>query len=167
MKHVLPTRAPRPAVPSLGLHAAADGEAGLAGTKVAAPMLTPCTNLHPAGVPCRLRQKEKLAWLESELQRLHALLTAHGIDPSPNAPPPAGLPPAEGAAASPSGAAAASTATAVVGLLPVPQAAALQRAGSASPSTEQVRTGQDGMPATCAPVPCPSGGPTHSANGVL
>ena len=141
VKHVLPTRAPHPAVPPLGLQAAADGEAGLAGTKFAAPMLNPL-HLHPACVSCRLRQKEKLAWLESELQRLRALLTAHGIDASPNASLPAGLPPAEGAAASPSGAAAASTATAVMGLLLVPQAAALQRAASAGPSTEQVRTGQ-------------------------
>lgn len=35
----------------------------------------------------RLRQKEKMVWLEAELQRLKALCVAHNLDPSPNAPP--------------------------------------------------------------------------------
>ena len=67
--------------------------------------------------PCRLRQKEKLSWLEAELQRLRALCAAHNIDPSPTAPPPA---------------AAAAAAAAVHAVMPLPAAAPVP-AASASP----------------------------------
>ncbi|KAL4440363.1 hypothetical protein ABPG75_003364 [Micractinium tetrahymenae] len=91
----------------------------------------------------RLRQKEKMLWLEAELQRLRALCTQHGIDPSPTAPPPAAL------RAPPCGTAAAAT------MLPLPQQAqpqaqaAQQRLAAAPPAVPGVQV-QAAMQAAAA-----------------
>ncbi|PRW39131.1 hypothetical protein C2E21_7050 [Chlorella sorokiniana] len=92
----------------------------------------------------RLRQKEKLSWLESELQRLRDLLTAHGIDPSPNAPLPAGPP------------AATQPAAGLAVPLAVPHAAGLQCMAPLSPSVEQMYEEVEQILEACGPA-IPSG----------
>lgn len=138
-------------------------------------MPNPACCIHPNITPaCRLRQKEKLSWLEAELQRLQRLCAAHGIDPSPEAPPPVALRGGGGAARAAAAtlataAGAAPPAAAAAQLLPamLPAAAAVAAAAAqpaaavlpvapaaAAPSTSQLYVEVEALLERCPAIPC-------------